>query len=101
MAAGTLGRAAETSQPRRLAAGKRLAYDHAMHEKFTHMTPELYAHLVAHNPAPDAVLRDLAEETAALGPRSLMQVAGEGAAFLGWPARASGARPRGDVGAVP
>ena len=27
--------------------------------KFTVVSPELYAYLVAHNPAPDAVLRDL------------------------------------------
>ena len=69
-----------------------------MHEKFTHMTPELYAYLVAHNPAPDAVLSDLAEETAALGPVSLMQVAVEEAAFLGWLARVIGARRAVEVG---
>jgi len=98
MAAGTLGRAAGASQPQRLAAGGRLAYDPAMPDKFTRMTPELYAYLVAHNPAPDPVLRDLAEETAALGPISLMQVAVEQAAFLGWLTRLIGARRAVEVG---
>src|SRR2546421_514246 len=55
----------------------------AMHEKFTRMTPALYDYLVAHAPPPDAVLQDLAAETAALGPISRMQVAVEEAAFLG------------------
>ena len=45
--------------------------------KFTVVSPELYAYLVAHNPAPDAVLRDLAEETAALGSVGSWQVAVE------------------------
>ena len=46
-----------------------------MHDKFTTMTPALYEYLVAHNPAPDPVLRDLAAETAALGRISIMQIA--------------------------
>jgi len=78
--------------------GGKLAYQRAMHEKFTHMTPALYSYLVAHAPPPDAVLRDLAEETAALGPISLMQVAVEEAAFLGWLARLIGARRAVEVG---
>ncbi len=41
-----------------------------MQEKFTALTPALYDYLVAHNPPPDPVLRDLAAETAALGPIS-------------------------------
>ncbi|TMA35299.1 MAG: O-methyltransferase [Deltaproteobacteria bacterium] len=69
-----------------------------MHEKFTRMTPELYAYVVAHTAAPDAVLRDLADETAALGPVSRMQVAVEQAAFLGWLARLLGARRAVEVG---
>src|SRR5438876_12107564 len=69
-----------------------------MHEKWTTLTSELYGYLLAHNPAPDAVLRDLAEETAALGPVSLMQVAVEEAAFLGWLARLIGARRAVEVG---
>jgi len=43
-----------------------------MQEKFTTLTPALYKYLVAHNPPPDAVLSDLAAETAALGPISVM-----------------------------
>jgi caffeoyl-CoA O-methyltransferase len=69
-----------------------------MQEKFTTLTPALYAYLVAHNPRPDAVLRDLAEETAALGPVSLMQVAVEEAAFLTLLARLLGARRAVEVG---
>jgi len=52
------------------------------HEKFTALTPPLYAYLVAHNPPQDDVLRDLAAETAALGPVSMMQIAVEQGAFL-------------------
>ena len=53
-----------------------------MHAKFTALTPALYEYLLAHNPPQDAVLRDLAAETAALGPVSMMQVAVEQGAFL-------------------
>ena len=62
------------------------------------MTPALYDYLVAHAPPPDAVLQDLAAETAALGPISRMQVAVEEAAFLGWLARVIGARRAVEVG---
>jgi len=55
-----------------------------MHAKFTALTPELYEYLVAHNPPQDDVLRALAEETAALGPISMMQIAVEQGAFLTW-----------------
>ncbi|HEX4777154.1 MAG TPA: O-methyltransferase [Acidimicrobiia bacterium] len=58
-----------------------------MHAKFTALTPALYEYLVAHNPPQDDVLRDLAAETAALGPVSMMQIAVEQGAFLGWLAR--------------
>ena len=63
-----------------------------MHEKFTTLTPELYAYLVEHNPRPDPVLRDLARETAALGEVSIMQVSVEQGAFLTLLARIMGAR---------
>jgi predicted O-methyltransferase YrrM len=69
-----------------------------MHDKFTTMTPALYEYLVAHNPAPDAVMRDLAAETAALGPISIMQVAVEQGAFLTFLARLLGARRAVEVG---
>ena len=58
-----------------------------MHEKFTTLTPALYDYLLAHTPAQDAVLRDLAAETAALGPVSLMQIAVEQGALLTWMTR--------------
>src|SRR5437867_8197208 len=75
-----------------------LCYGRAMHVKFTALTPELYDYLVAHNPAPDPVLRDLAVETEALGPVSLMQVAVEQGAFLTFLARSLGARRAVEVG---
>jgi caffeoyl-CoA O-methyltransferase len=55
-----------------------------MHEKFTTLTPALYEYLVAHTPPQDDVLRDLAAETAALGPVSMMQIAVEQGALLTW-----------------
>ncbi|HLK10525.1 MAG TPA: O-methyltransferase [Candidatus Binatia bacterium] len=69
-----------------------------MHAKFTAMTPDLYAYLVAHNPPEDDVLRDLAAETAALGPVSVMQVAAEQGALLTLLARLVGARLAVEVG---
>ncbi len=53
-----------------------------MQEKFLALTRELYGYLVAHNPPPDPALRDLAAETAGLGPISMMQIAVEQGAFL-------------------
>jgi caffeoyl-CoA O-methyltransferase len=69
-----------------------------MDHKFTVLTPELYAYLLAHNPAPDDVLRDLAAETATLGPISLMQIAEEQGALLTMLARLVGARRAVEVG---
>jgi caffeoyl-CoA O-methyltransferase len=69
-----------------------------MQEKFTTLTPALYEYLTAHNPPPDAVLRELAAETAALGPISIMQVAVEQGAFLTFLARLLGARRAVEVG---
>src|SRR5262245_32818256 len=69
-----------------------------MQEKFTALTAALYEYLLAHNRAPDAVLRDLAAETAALGPISVMQVAVEQGAFLTLLARLLGARRAVEVG---
>ncbi|HJQ83172.1 MAG TPA: O-methyltransferase [Candidatus Binatia bacterium] len=69
-----------------------------MHDKFTRLTPELYEYLVAHNPAPDPVLRDLAAETERLGPISMMQIAIEQGAFLTLLARILGARRAVEVG---
>jgi caffeoyl-CoA O-methyltransferase len=69
-----------------------------MSDKFTALTPALYDYLVAHNPPPDAVLRDLAAETTRLGPISIMQVAVEQGAFLTLLARVMGARRAVEVG---
>lgn len=69
-----------------------------MQVKFTALSEQLYDYLVAHNPAPDPVLRDLAAETAALGPLSLMQVSVEQGAFLTFLARILGARHAVEVG---
>ncbi len=69
-----------------------------MHEKFTALTPALYEYVVAHNPPQDEVLRDLAAETAALGPVSMMQIAVEQGALLTWLARLLGVRFAVEVG---
>ena len=53
-----------------------------MHAKFTALTPDLYEYLLAHNPPQDDALHALAEETAALGPISMMQIAVEQGALL-------------------
>ena len=69
-----------------------------MHEKFLSLTPPVYEYVVAHTAPPDDVLRDLAEETAALGPVSMMQVAIEQGAFLTQMAQLIGARRAVEVG---
>jgi len=69
-----------------------------MQSKFTALTPTLYDYLVAHNPPPDPVLRDLAAETAALGPISMMQIAVEQGALLTFLARLLGARRAVEIG---
>ena len=69
-----------------------------MDDKFTQLTPPLYAYLLAHNPPRDAVLTDLAAETAALGGWSVMQIAHEQGAFLTLLARLLGARRIVEVG---
>ena len=75
-----------------------LCYGPSMQVKFTALTEHLYDYLVAHNPAPDPILRDLAAETAALGPVSLMQVSVEQGAFLTFLAGILGARHAVEVG---
>jgi len=69
-----------------------------MHEKFTALTPALYEYLVAHNPPQDDVLRDLAAETVALGPVSMMQIAVEQGALLTWLTRILGVRFAVEIG---
>jgi len=69
-----------------------------MQEKFTALTPALYDYLVTHNRPPDAVLRDLAAETAALGPISLMQISVEQGTFLTLLGRLLGVRRAVEIG---
>jgi predicted O-methyltransferase YrrM len=69
-----------------------------MHEKFTALTPALYEYVLAHNPPQDAVLAALAEETAALGPISMMQIAVEQGVFLTWLTRLLGVELAVEVG---
>lgn len=57
-----------------------------------HLPPALYEYLTAHNPAPDALVEELVEETAAMGDVSTMQIGVEQAAFLAFMVRLLGAR---------
>ncbi len=67
-------------------------------DKFTPITSELYAYVLAHRSERDPVLAALAAETAKLGGVSLMQVAPEQGAFLTLLTRAIGARSAVEVG---
>jgi caffeoyl-CoA O-methyltransferase len=69
-----------------------------MHAKFTALTPALYDYVLAHTPPQDDVLRDLAAETAALGPISMMQIAVEQGALLTWLTRILGVRFAVEIG---
>src|SRR5574338_210238 len=62
------------------------------------VSPEVHAYLVAHGTPPDAIQRELIEETKRLGGISIMQVAPEQGAFLTWFARAIGAQQAVEVG---
>ena len=62
------------------------------------LSSELHAYLVAHGTPPDAVQRELIEETARLGQISVMQVAPEQGAFLTLIARLIGACTAVEVG---
>jgi caffeoyl-CoA O-methyltransferase len=66
--------------------------------KSFHLSSEIHAYLVEHGTPPDAVLRELAEETARLGPIAMMQVAPEQGAFMTLLVRATGARRAIEVG---
>jgi caffeoyl-CoA O-methyltransferase len=66
--------------------------------KHTPITPALHEYLVAHGSPPDAVQRALIEETAKLGPVSMMQIAPEQGAFMTWLARALGAERALEIG---
>jgi caffeoyl-CoA O-methyltransferase len=61
--------------------------------KFTALTPELHAYLIAHSGPPDELLDRLAAETEeATGSRAIMQIAAEQGALMGLLCRAIGAR---------
>ncbi|MCL4683494.1 O-methyltransferase [Myxococcota bacterium] len=62
------------------------------------LSPALHAYLVAHGTPPDAVASELIEETAKLGPISIMQIAPEQAAFLTLMVRLLGAREVVEIG---
>lgn len=67
-------------------------------EKFIRLNPELYQYVVAHGHNGDPLLGELAEETAALGMASAMQVAAEQGTLMGLLAKAIGARFAVEVG---
>ncbi len=68
-------------------------------DKYTAITPELYEYLLAHrSDHADPVLRALAEETATLGPISMMQASPEQGSFMTLLARAIGARSAVEIG---
>src|SRR5262245_8223694 len=67
-------------------------------DKFTPITSELYAYVLAHRSERDPVLAALAAETHELGGVSMMQVAPEQGAFLTLLARAIGAKSAVEVG---
>ena len=62
------------------------------------LTPPLHTYLVEHSTAPDPVQQSLIEETRALGPMSMMQIAPEQGAFMTLLTRALGARRVIEVG---
>jgi caffeoyl-CoA O-methyltransferase len=66
--------------------------------KSFHLGPEIHDYLVAHGTPPDPLLRELAEETAGLGPISMMQIAPEQGAFMSLLVRAVGAKSAVEVG---
>jgi predicted O-methyltransferase YrrM len=69
-----------------------------MEPKSFFLSPEIQSYLVAHGTPPDAVLRELAVETARIGPLARMQVAPEQGAFLTFLTRLTGARRAIEVG---
>src|SRR5262249_37648575 len=66
--------------------------------KSFHLSAPAHEYLVRRGTPPDAVLRELAEETARLGPISMMQIAPEQGAFMTLLARAICARRAVEVG---
>ncbi len=70
----------------------------ASRNKFITLTPEIYEYAVAHGHNGDPLLRELAEETARLGPISMMQISPEQGTFMGILARSIGAKSAVEVG---
>jgi len=66
--------------------------------KFIKLSAELYDYVVAHGNNADPLLRELAQETATLGPISLMEIAPEQGTFMGILAAAIGAKSAVEVG---
>jgi len=66
--------------------------------KSFHLPPAVHDYLVRHGSPPDAVQRELIEETRRLGGISMMQIAPEQGAFMTLLARAIGARRAVEVG---
>jgi caffeoyl-CoA O-methyltransferase len=70
----------------------------ASSDKFLHLNQQLYDYVIAHGHNGDSILRDLAEETRALGRISGMQIAPEQGTLMGILARAIGAKSAVEVG---
>ena len=66
--------------------------------KYTALTDTLYEYMAAHRSPDDAVVRELRDETAALGDSSVMQIAPDQATFLRILVAAIGARRAIEVG---
>ncbi len=66
--------------------------------KFINLSPELYDYVVAHGHNGDPIRRELSEETAKLGPISMMEIASEQGTFMGILAAAIGAKSAVEVG---
>src|SRR5512134_468479 len=62
------------------------------------LSPEIHAYLIEHGTPPDALQRELMEETRRLGGISIMQIAPEQGAFMTLLARLMGARRAVEVG---
>jgi len=66
--------------------------------KSFHLSAEVHEYIVAHGTPPDAVQRELIDETAKLGGISIMQIAPEQGAFMTLFARAIGAKRAIEIG---
>src|SRR5208282_1471448 len=66
--------------------------------KFIKLSPELYDYVIAHGHNGDPVRRELSEETAKLGPISMMEIAAEQGTLMSILAAAIGAKSAVEVG---